>query len=136
MSGRIDEILKQRQQPAAEPETKGDKFYSVLLADGLQENFLELQFRNGLQTCFSYSDLLWFSHDPEAGCIDLEFGGFLITIKGRGLRTLFAGVKNKRVAWVKEADSELQDHEENESFVEGITITPPSDFSGGENSEQ
>lgn len=94
----------------------------------MQENFLELQFRNGLQTCFSYTDLLWFNHDPESGCIDLEFGGFLITIKGRGLRTIFNGVKGKRVAWVKEADSNLQDHKDNDCFVEEISITPPKGF--------
>lgn len=134
MQSKIDDIIKQRQaaveQPAEAPEA--DKFFSVLLGEGMQEHFLELQFRNGLQTCFSYTDLLWFNHDPEAGCIDLEFGGFLVTIKGRGLRPIFMGVKNKRVAWVKEADSELQDHKENESYVEEISITPPKGFAEGE----
>lgn len=136
MADKIDEILKQRQAVAAEPETAGDKFFSILVGEGLQENFLEFQFQNGLQTCFNYSDLLWFNHDPEAGCIDLEFGGFLITVKGRGLRPLFNGIKGKRVAWVKEADDELQDHKDNECFVESISITPPKDFAGEEASEE
>ncbi|MBL9177218.1 MAG: hypothetical protein JNM65_04080 [Verrucomicrobiaceae bacterium] len=137
MADKIDEILKARQ--AAEkplPQTEGsDKFFSILVGEGIQEHFLELQFQNGLQTCFSYSDLLWFNHDPESGCIDMEFGGFLVTVKGRGLRPLFNGIKGKRVAWVKEADSELQDHQENESFVESISITPPKGFSEEETAE-
>ena len=137
MQSKIDEILKQRQAVTEPPpdEPEADKFFSVLLGEGMQENFLELQFRNGLQTCFSYTDLLWFNHDPEAGCIDLEFGGFLVTVKGRGLRPIFSGVKNKRVAWVKEADSNLQDHKENECYVEEISITPPKGFAEEEGPE-
>ncbi|MDP1591914.1 MAG: hypothetical protein Q8M07_29410 [Prosthecobacter sp.] len=130
MADKIDEILKARQaaEKPAELTPDGDKFFSILIGEGMQENFLELQFRNGLQTCFSYTDLLWFNHDPESGSLDLEFGGFLITIKGRGLRPLFQGIKNKRVAWVREAASELQDHKDNETYVEEITITPPKGF--------
>lgn len=137
MQSKIDEILKQRQgaAEAAPEEPEADKFFSVLLGEGMQENFLELQFRNGLQTCFSYTDLLWFNHDPEAGVIDLEFGGFLITVKGRGLKPIFYGVKNKRVAWVKEADSGLQDHKDNECYVEEISITPPKGFAEEEGAE-
>lgn len=138
MADTIDEILKARQaaDKPAESSPDGDKFFSVLLGEGAQENFLELRFRNGLQTCFSYTDLLWFNHDPEAGCIDLEFGGFLVTVKGRGLRTLFNGIKGKRVAWVMEADTALQDHKENESFISDISITPPKGFTEEEPAEE
>lgn len=127
---RIDEILQQRRPADAsqEAEAEGDKFFSLMLGDGINEHFLELQFSNGLQTCFSYVELIWFNHDPEQGCIDLAFGSFLITIKGRGLAALFAGLKQKRVAWVKEADSQMQDHKGNSTFIEEITITPPKDF--------
>lgn len=111
--------------PAAAEE--GDKFYSALGGEGLYENFLELRFRIGLKTCFSYTDLMWFNFDPEAGCIDLEFGGYLVTLKGRGLGdALFNSIKQKRVAWIKEADVEMQDHPGNATFIEGITITPPA----------
>lgn len=132
----IDEILK-KHRATAEPEPQaedGDKFFSVLVGDGLEENFLELQLRNGMRTCFSYSDLMWFNLDPEAGCLDLEFGGFLVTIKGRGLAPkLFNGIKGKRVAWVKEADSpDMQDHHSNPTFIGEITITPPKDGAEGQ----
>lgn len=111
----------------ASPTEDADKFYSVLGGEGLYENFLELRFRIGLKTCFSYTDLSWFNFDPEANCIDLEFGGFLITLKGRGLgEALFNAIKQKRVAWIKEADVEMQDHPGNSTFIQEITITPPA----------
>ncbi|MBK8091535.1 MAG: hypothetical protein IPK32_06005 [Verrucomicrobiaceae bacterium] len=130
---RIDEILEQKRKKADKPadgslQPDGDKFFSILVGESMQEHFLELQFSTGLQTCFSYTDLIWFNHDPESGCIDLAFGGFLVTIKGRGLQPLFTGIKQKRVAWVKEADSEMQDHKGNDCFVEGIEINWPKDF--------
>lgn len=132
---RIDEILqkqRQRTEHAPEAEGSGDKFYSILVGDAIQFHFLELKFSNGVQTCFSYGDLMWFNHDPEAGCIDLAFGEYLVTIKGRGLEPLFIGIKQKRVEWAKETDTELQDHTGNSTFIEAISITPPKEFSEGE----
>lgn len=102
-----------------------DKFYSILLGEGLQENFLELQFNDGSRSCFSYTDLLWFNYDPAEG-IDLDFGGILVTIQGRGfVPRLFNSLKQKRVAWIKEADVELQDHQDNETFVQKISVLAP-----------
>ena len=128
----IDEIIRSRQASAEQQDAGGDKFFSVLLGEGLYENFLELQFRDGSRTCFSYTDLIWFNYSPEDG-IDLDFGGYLISIKGRGLEPkLWNGLKSKRVAWVREADVELQDHGGNESFISEIMITPPKGFAGDE----
>jgi hypothetical protein len=135
MADKIDEIIAKKKSGQETPD-KENKFSLIVSGGNLQENFLELQFKNGLRTCFSYSDLTWFNFDPDAGCIDLEFGGFLVTIKGRGLYpALFTGFKNKQVAWVKEADSEMQDNKENENFVEEITVTPPKGFGGDEPAE-
>lgn len=132
----IDKILEAKRQaasPQTETEKQEDKFFSVLGGEGVHEDFLELRMRTGNLVCFSYSDLLWFNYDPQAGCIDLEIGGFLINIKGRGLvPKLWQGIKSKRVAWIKEADTEMQDHKDNESFIEGILITPPNTGEGGE----
>ena len=120
----IDKVLAARREaapPAAEFEA--DKFYSILQGEGLQEHFLELRIRDGLRICLSYTDLMWFSFDPEGPKIDLEFGGIFVTIKGRGLHeALFNGIKQKRVAWIKEADTEMQDHKDNKVFVEEITF--------------
>jgi len=137
----IDRILeeKRRSAPPEDQETgQADKFFLVLGADGIEEEFLEFQLSNGNLTCFSYGDLNWFNYDPKAGCIDLEFGSALVTIKGRGLvPKLWSGIKRKRVAWIKERDSEMQDHKENECFVESITITPASfENEGGEESPE
>jgi hypothetical protein len=127
----IDKILEEKKRAAApvaaaEPGQE-DKFFSILGGEGLHEEFIEFRMRTGNLICFSYSDLLWFNYDPQAGCIDLEIGGFLINIKGRGLvPKLWQGIKSKRVAWIKEADTELQDHKDNENFILEILITPPS----------
>ncbi len=130
----IDRILESRKktEPVAS-EAEGEKFFSILVGEAMEEHFLELQFRIGMQTCFSYTDLLWFNHDPEAGCIDCEFGGYMVTIKGRGLYPkLFHGIKQKRVAWVREADLEMEDHPGNDVYIEEILITPPSSGSSEE----
>lgn len=131
----IDKVLASRRPAAEAPaeQAEADKFYSVLVGEGLQEHFLELRFRIGMKTCFSYTDLMWFNYDPEGGTIDLEFGGYLVTLKGRGMGdALFNAIKQKRVAWVKEADVEMQDHSGNATFVQEITITPPSSGNTGE----
>lgn len=133
----IDEILRrkeaERSQSQSSPAEEAEgKFFSILLGEGLHEHFLELQFQDGTRTCFSYQDLGWFNYFPEDG-IDLDFGGYLISIKGRGLvPRLFNGLKQKRVAWVKEADFAMQDHEGNECFISEIVIMPPKGFAGEE----
>ena len=120
----IDKVLAAKREaspPAADSD--GDKFYSILQGEGLQEHFLELKIRDGLRVCLSYTDLMWFSYDPEGPKIDLEFGGIFVTIKGRGLgEALFNGIKQKRVAWIKEKDTEMQDHRDNKVFIEEITF--------------
>lgn len=126
----IDKVLQARRPaetaPAEAPASEGDKFFSILGGEGLHEFFLELRFRSGMKSCFSYEDLQWFNYDPEGGTIDLEFGGFLITLKGRGLGDeFFQAIKRKRLAWVMEADTEMQDNRANNVFIETILITPP-----------
>lgn len=133
MADKIDEIIQRKKaEKSGEVESQGDQFYSLLGGDGFTEYFFELRFGNGLQTCFNYNDLIWFNHDPGDGSIDLAFGDFMVTVKGRGLSNLFQAIKGKRVAWVKEADSEMQDHKGNDCFVSEIAITPPKDFAGEE----
>ena len=134
MADKIDEIIIAKQKSKQETTDKDNKFFLIVSGGNLQENFLELQFKNGLRTAFSYTDLAWLNFDPDAGCMDMEFGGFLVTVKGRGLYpALFQAIKAKQVAWIKEADSEMQDSKENENFVEEITVTPPKGFGGDEN---
>lgn len=128
--GAIDKILESRKSGGTERE---GKFYSALSGEASQENYLEIRFRDGLKTCFSYSDLVWFNFDPESGILDLEFGGFLVSVKGRGLGDkLFHQIKSKRVAWIKEAESDFQDNDKIETYIEEITITPPEGFGDDE----
>ena len=61
----IDKVLASRQPAStAAAAEDGDKFYSVLVGEGVSEHFLELKFRTGMRTCFSYDDLIWFNYDP------------------------------------------------------------------------
>ena len=110
---RIREEKRKTAEPVPPQPEQEDKFFSILGGEGLHEEFLEFQLKNGNRTMFSFSD--WVNFDPKEGCIDLEFGCALITVKGRGLvRKLWNGIKSKRVAWIKEADVEMQDHKANE----------------------
>ncbi len=119
----IERVLASRREAVPPPaEDEGEKFFSILQGD-LQEHYLELKLRDGLRICLSYTDLMWFSLDPEGPKIDLEFGGIFVTIKGHGLgEALFNGIKQKRVAWIKEADTAMQNHSGNKVFIEEITF--------------
>ena len=132
----IDDILEERRQKEKKEHPLGEldpsKFFSVLSAEGLQENVLELRFNDGLRSCFAYADLQWFNYSPDEGTLDLEFNGFLVSIIGRGLgERFFHSIKTKRAAWVKEADSDFQDNESNEIYIEQILISPPEGFGEG-----
>ncbi len=126
MGSSIDKILAERRPSPTEPEPDNDKFFSILAGDGLDEHFLELKLRDGLRINLSYGDLSWFSYDPEGPKIDLDFGAIFVTIKGRGLDDkLLEGFKRKRISWVKERDTEMQDNSSNKVFIEEINFTAP-----------
>ena len=126
----VEKILESRraqsESSAAAPAADSDKFSLILIGDKMEENFLELKFRTGLRTAFPYSDILFMNYDPDSSSLDVDFGGFLVTVKGRGLGDrVFDGIKQKRVVWLKEADSAMQDHKGNELFIDEILVTPP-----------
>ena len=122
----IDKVLAAKREATQIPEeVEGGKFFSILVGDGEEENYLELKMRDGLRICLSYTDLSWFSYDMEKDWakIDLEFGEIFVTVKGRGLGdALFNGLKQKRVGWIKERDTEMQDHPGNKVFIDEITF--------------
>ena len=127
----VDKILESRRplggSEAAAPASEGDKFSLILVGDNMEESFLELRLRSGLRTAFAYSDIVFLVYDPDSGSLDVDFGGYLVTVRGRGLgERVFDALKKKRVVWLKEADTEMQDHKGNELYIGGITITPPS----------
>ena len=135
----VDKIIESRRAANSNAATpvvaapEEDKFSLILAGDRMEEHFLELRFRTGLKVCFGYGDLIFITYDPDAGSLDLDFGGYLVTVTGRNLGgRVFDGIRHKRVVWLKESDSEMQDHKENELFISGITITPP----GNANEEQ
>jgi hypothetical protein len=124
----IDKVLEKRRQEAQPPppkEAESDKFYSILGGDVVDDPFLEFRFRDGFKLCLPYRDVIWISYHPKEPEIKLDFGTVAISIKGRGLGDeLFDGIKQKRVVWIKEADSEMQDHYKNKVFIEEISFEP------------
>ncbi len=129
----IDDILGNRpQQTAATPEAGDDKFFGIKVGEGVDEHFLEIRFKDGARLCVSYSELSWFTYDSKQGLLELDFWSSTIHIKGRGLGgRLFDGIRQKRLAWVKEADSEMQDHPGNDVFIQEISFPPPEEEGSG-----
>lgn len=124
MADKIDEILQGRRQQAAAPakpeEEEGDKFFGGLVGDLVDDPFLEFRFRDGFHLALPYRDVVWISYNPE-GEIKMDFGSTVMVIKGRGLAGgLFEGLKQKRVIWIQEAGTEMQDHDKNKVFVADI----------------
>ena len=124
MADKIDEILQGRRQqavaPPAAPDDEADKFFSVLGGDLVDDPFVEFRFRDGFRLALPYRDVVWISCDPE-GEIKMDFGSTTMVIKGRGLSGgLFDGLKQKRVIWIQEANTEMQDHDKNKVFVADI----------------
>jgi hypothetical protein len=129
MADSIDKVLEGRRQQNAQAATPkeddGDKFFSLLGGDLVDDPFLELRFRDGFRLCLPYRDVVWFSYDPKGPDIKLDFGTTTVCIKGRGLGAeLFDGLKARRVVWIKEADSEMQDHDQNKVFISDIGFEP------------
>jgi hypothetical protein len=133
MSNTIDSIIAARRQSQAEE--SGSEFYALARVDGA-EHFLELRFRDGVRAAFSYDKLGWFNFSPDTGMLDADFMGTIVSIEGRGLDELFLALKMKKVSWVKEADTELQDNDANATFIKEITILPPPDEPEGKNNGQ
>lgn len=129
MSDKIDSILEAHRK--SQPEEANSKFFQLIRVEG-SEQFLEIQFRDGIRTAFAYDKLGWFNYSPETNMLDLDFMGTTVSIEGRGLGDLFQALKGKKVSWVKEADTDLQDNEANSCYIKEITITPPDDDFGGE----
>lgn len=133
----LDQILARNRAANKASATQAEKFkfYSSAGDSGTQEEYLELQFRNGVLVCFAYRDLSWFSYDPD-GAIDLEFGGYSVVIRGNGLSKLFRGLKKRLVEWVREADTEMQNNPANETYIEALFIRPPGDAEEEEEGEE
>ena len=126
MADKIDEILQGRRQQTAAPakpqEDDGDKFFGGLVGDLVDDPFLEFRFRDGFRLALPYRDVVWISCDPE-GEIKMDFGSTTMVIKGRGLAGgLFDGLKQKRVIWIQEANSDMQDHDKNKVFIADISF--------------
>ena len=134
MADAIDSLMEKRRKAGAgkttTPAERPGQFFGMSKEGSGDEHYFEIRLREGLKTCFSYVDLAWFNYDPEAGCLDLAFGEFVVTISGRGLGgDLFDGIKRREVSWVRESDSDLEDNAEMDVYISEILLSPPEGFS-------
>jgi len=90
------------------------------------EHYLELRFRNGTKTAFAYDKLGWFNYSPDSTGMELDFMGTAVVVIGRGLTELFQPLKSRRISWLKEADTDLQDNDSNSVFISELFIVPPA----------
>lgn len=131
MSDNVKDLIAARDKKKGGEEEDANAFYSTLGGGGSDSRFLDLRFSDGQRAAFSYGDLVWFNLHPQGTIADLEFNGILITIEGRGLRPLYENLLDRKVRWVREADSNWEDSDNVETVVARISITPP-EGSGGE----
>ena len=132
MASNLDRILKER--GPNEEETSGNKFYQQLTGN-LEESFLEFRLKNGMFICFPYHDISNFNYDPD-GLIAIEFSGVSVGIFGRGLQPLYVAIKGKKASWIKEADSKMEDHKDNDCYVEEIVFEKSDGNQGDEKSDE
>lgn len=123
MEKKLDSILRPNGQ-----DEEATRFYQLIRVDNT-EHFLELRFRDGIRCAFAYDKMFWFNYAPDASGMELDFMGTTVVVTGRGLSELIQPLKSRRISWLKEADTDLQDHEGNTVFINEIYIIPPqSDF--------
>ena len=103
-----------------------EEYYSTTGANGFERKYLDLRFRTGQRTAFNYDNLSWINFDPTDSCLDLDFGDYHLTICGRGLnKELYNDLLERRVTWLREADTDLEDNETPSVFISDLLITPP-----------
>lgn len=124
MSNAIERILAQGRENAA-GETIEGKFYGSLVGNNLEPKYFEARFKDGTLFSLKYEELNWFFYYPSQNCIELNFGstGIGLRIIGRGLNEgLYAAIQQRRVLWIREADTEWEDNKENETFIQEIQV--------------
>lgn len=87
----------------AEVEPGGTDAYSVLSADRAQKAMCEFRLKSGNAVALAYSYLVKAEFDPSRG-IELDFSAHTVTLTGKNLAPVFAGIVAQRVAVVTEVD--------------------------------
>jgi len=89
-----------------------------------QENgralMFELRTRDGRRSALPYSYMTRADFDPGKG-IEVYVSNVVITVKGRGLETIFGYLLQNRLTWVKE-DSSGMDTDDEAVFVESVEV--------------
>jgi hypothetical protein len=111
----------------AEPLPAIDAPYKAFSRRSNQEEFaIHFITPAGTMRSFEYVDL---DSDSSytAECITLYFGGrrmWKVMIHGRRLREAYGNIHQRRISWVREAEREFVDDEDDQPFVAKVGIEP------------
>ena len=83
---------------------------------------IEFRFKNGDTEQFEYAYLVRTIYRPGAGKLVMRFTEAAVTIEGRNLHRLKEDLRNNKVEWVQEAETEFESKAGEEPFVKKISI--------------
>lgn len=110
--------------------TNPELYQSDLVGIARGENetciMLDFQFRDGKSRSLCYTDLREIIFDASEGLElyfhSLRFNLLKVNITGRNLVAIHEMLKQNRVNYIRENASEVDDLEEKEIYIEGVTI--------------
>src|SRR4051794_2598394 len=86
-------------------EEEGGAYRAFARARGVKQfvPMLELRFCDGNRKAIEYSLLEKIDFDPSRG-VTLSFSPYLVTVSGKNLLPLFAGLVRHSIQWIREAE--------------------------------
>ncbi len=118
----FQEILDETREAARLSEHANSRS-SVQSGDVMRALELDLRFKTGDRWAFPYAYKTAI-HFNLSGVITIYYSTHIVTINGRNLATLHAGLVGHTVAEIQEQESEFADVPEGEPFVTAVTVQP------------
>lgn len=116
------EILDETRQAALASENTNDRT-SVPNGAAMRTLELDVRFKTGDRWAFPYAYKTAIQFNLS-GTITIYFSTHVVTIKGRNLASLYAGLIGHTVAEIQEQESEFDDSPEGEAVVNALTVQP------------
>jgi len=101
------------------------KFYAIEKQTGFQALMLDIKFANGNFQALPYSFITKITFNPSIA-IEIFTTEEKCKIEGRNLIQIYNQLLKHRVTFIKETESEFDDTEESECYIEKISIEPLS----------
>lgn len=114
------EILDETRETARLSENANSRI-SAASGDVTRALELDLRFKTGDRWAFPYAYKTAI-HFNLSGVITIYYSTHMVTINGRNLASLYAGLVGHTVAEIQERESEFADAPEGEPFVTALTV--------------